>query len=158
MKFHKPHRLKGFDYSSACSYLLTITTKGRAPILSRVVYRGMYEPSTVELLPCGMVTEKYLLRIPDVYPNVTLDNYVIMPDHVHILLTIERNDAENKGTDKIIRATKAMITREIGRSIWQTDFYDVIADTEELFLRCDRYIDENPAAWIERHGEPTAPK
>lgn len=94
MKFHKPHRLQGFDYSSASSYLLTI----------------------------------------------------------------ERNAPDNKGTDKIIRATKAMITREIGRSIWQKDFYDVIADTEELFLRCDRYIDENPAAWIERHGEPTAPK
>ena len=158
MKFHKPHRLKGFDYSSASSYLLTITTMGRAPILSKVVYNGLYEPATVELLPCGAVTEKYLLRIPDAYPNVTLDNYVIMPDHVHILLTIERNAPDNKGTDKIIRATKAMITREIGHSIWQTDFYDVIADTEELFLRCDRYIDENPAAWIERHGEPNAPK
>ena len=158
MIFHKPHRLQGFDYSSASSYLLTITTKGRAPVLSEIVYRGLYEPATVKLLPCGTVTEKYLLHIPDVYPNVTLDNYVIMPDHVHILLTIERNAPDNKGTDKIIRATKAMITREIGRSIWQKDFYDVIADTEELFLRCDRYIDENPAAWIERHGEPTAPK
>ena len=60
MKFHKPHRLKWFDYSSACSYLLTFTTKGRAPILSKVIYRGMYEPSAVELLPYGTVTEKYL--------------------------------------------------------------------------------------------------
>ena len=161
MKFHKPHRLPGFDYSSACSYLLTFNVKGRREVLSEVVSQGMYAPPLVKLLPCGVIIEKYLLRISEVYPNVTLDNYVIMPDHVHVLLTIERSgssDPGQKGVDKMIRATKALATREIGYPIWQRDFYDVIADTEALFLRCDAYIDNNPAVWLEKNGEPESPK
>ena len=157
-KYHKPHRLKTYDYSSPGSYLLTFNTDGRKRILSSVVYRGMYEPATVELTDTGKITEKYLLRIPVVYPHVILENYVIMPDHVHVLLTIvpENNGEPIKrpGVDTMIRSTKTLITKELGFSIWQVDYYDVIADTEELFLLCDKYIDENPAAWLEKHDDP----
>ena len=157
-KFHKPHRLKTYDYSSPGSYLLTFNTDGRKRILSSVVYRGMYEPAAVRLTDIGIVTEKYLLRIPVVYPYVLLENYVIMPDHVHVLLTITQADEgaqiKRTGVDTIIRSTKTLITKELGYSVWQTDFYDVIADSEKLFLLCDKYIDDNPAAWLEKHDDP----
>ncbi len=59
----------------------------------------------------------------------------------------------------IVGSTKAMITKEIGRQIWQADFYDTIADSEFLFRRCDQYIDDNPAAWLDKNGvEPFDPK
>jgi len=157
-QFHKPHRLKTYDYSSHASYLLTFNVRDRKPLLSTVIDRGMYEPAAVSLKRIGRITEKYLQRIPVVYPHVLLENYVIMPDHVHLLLTIlpEEDGKYRKraGVDTIIRSTKTLITKEVGYSFWQPDFYDVIADSEELFLLCDKYIDENPAAWIEKHSDP----
>ena len=142
--------------------MLTFNTKEGRNILSEVVRPSRYEPATVRLTPYGRITEKHILHIPEAYSNVTLDNYVIMPNHVHLLLTVHFY-VPAKRKDKplisgIIRATKAMISREIGESIWQLDFYDVIADTEKRFLICDQYIDDNPAVWLEKRGiEPEIP-
>ena len=167
-QFDKPHRLATFDYSSVCSYMLTFDLKNKEQhLLSEIVYQGMYQPPLVKLKPYGEITEKYIKRIATVYKGVEVDNYVIMPNHVHLLLSIvERDPAyeQPKGNNlsriaTIMRSTKNMITREIGRSIWQKDFYDTIADTEEIFMRCDKYIDDNPAAWLEKHGmDPEYPK
>ena len=167
-QFDKPHRLATFDYSSVCSYMLTFDLKNKEQhLLSEIVYQGMYQPPLVKLKPYGEITEKYIKRLATVYKGVEVDNYVIMPNHVHLLLSIvERDPAyeQPKGNNlsriaTIMRSTKNMITREIGRSIWQKDFYDTIADTEEIFMRCDKYIDDNPAAWLEKHGmDPEYPK
>ena len=161
--FDKPHWLPGFDYSSVGSYMLTFTTRNREQILSNIVYQGIYHPPRVDLKPYGVVTEKYINRIESVYQGVKVENYVIMPDHVHLLLSVEeyikpvRKDKPRISV--IIGSTKAMITKEIGKQIWQADFYDTIADSEYLFLRCDQYIDDNPAVWLEKNGaEPFVPK
>ena len=133
--------------------MLTFVTEGRQPILSTVQYNGVLEPPSVCLSEYGKITEKYIENISKSYPYVFLDNYTIMPDHVHLLITVldTGNDKKNnKSVASIIRATKNMISREIGESIWQLDFHDVVADTEKRFLACDKYIDENPAAWLER--------
>ena len=160
-QFHKQHRLMTYDYSSPGSYMLTICVAGRNRILSKVEYRGMYEPAGVELTPTGRIAEKYINKIPHHYSCVTVDNYVIMPDHIHLLLTIEP-DVEflpkRPDIHTIIRMFKTMTTKELGYSIWQDSFYDVIAETEERFLICQKYIDENPAAWLEKQDEPFLPK
>ena len=160
-QFHKQHRLMTYEYSSPGSYMLTICVAGRKRILSKVVYRGMYAPASVELTETGRTVEKYLNCIPANYPFVTVDNYVIMPDHVHVLLTIEPgavSSDKRPNVHTIIRMLKTMVTKELGHSIWQDSFYDVIADTEKRFLICDKYIDENPAAWLEKNDEPFVPK
>ena len=156
-KFDKPHRLRSFDYSSVASYMLTFNTADKKCILSEILQRSIFEPPEVRLSAYGRITEKYILNIPNAYPNVTLDNYVIMPNHVHILLTI--NDyIPPKREDKpmisrIIQSTKSLTVKEIGEKIWQLDFYDVIADTEKRYLICDKYIDDNPAVWLEKSGD-----
>ena len=161
--FDKPHRLKSFDYSSVCSYMLTFNVKDRAQALSEIIDHGYLNPVEVRLKPWGRITERYIRNIESVYHGVILENYVIMPDHVHLLLTLDdyvpavRKDKPR--ISQIIRATKAMISREIGRSIWQLDFYDVVADTEEIFRRCDDYIDNNPIEWLRNNRtEPKDPK
>ena len=162
-KFDKPHRLPRFDYSSVGSYMLTFNTLHRQQLLSDIVQNSIYEPPTVILKPLGLITEQYIQQIESHYKGVKVDNYVIMPDHVHLLLTIEQY-IPPKRPDKprvavIIQQLKSIISKRWGQRIWQPDFYDVIADTEELFRRCDDYIDNNPAVWLERNGiEPPEPK
>ncbi len=152
--FRKPHRLKEYDYSAPGSYMLTFNTKDKNIPLSSVIPQGMFSPPIVELTKYGKIVEKYISRLPQVY-NVDLDNYVIMPDHVHVLLTIKPTDKQGKrtGVDTMIRSTKTLISKEIGFSIWQLDFYDVVIETEKEFRIYDQYIDDNPAAWIDRGKE-----
>ncbi len=162
-KFDKPHRLKDFDYSSVCSYMLTFNVLHRQHVLSDIIQNSIYEPPRVILKPLGNLTEQCIHQIESHYEGVKVDDYVIMPDHVHILLTIEQYiPAKRKDKPRvsvIIQQLKSAITKQCGRKIWQEDFYDVIADTEYLFRRCEEYIDNNPAVWLERNGiEPPAPK
>ena len=87
MKFHTPHRLKDFDYASFGSYMITFNTGTKEIVLSDIVPQELAQPE-VCLTPFGFVTEKYILRIPEVYSGVILDNYVIMPDHLHLLIKL----------------------------------------------------------------------
>ena len=157
-KFHKNHRLNHYDYSSANSYLLSFNTKNRKQILSSVSQPDKYQSPVVALSPYGIIAQKYILKIPLAYPGVTVDNYVIMPDHIHLLLTIEDTTENKYEISQTVRSTKGMITKEIGASIWQLDYYDVIADTEEIYRLCYDYIDNNPAVWLDSKMEPATPK
>ncbi len=156
-QMRRPHRLKGYDYSSAASYLLTFNTLDRKRVLSEIVSMGDYDPPRIDLLPYGKITEKYIFQIESHYPGTVLENYAIMPDHVHLLLTIERPADSSKTSysivAKIIHALKSLTSKEIGESIWQLDFYDVIAETEAMFSKLDTYIDNNPAAWLDKNGQ-----
>ena len=148
-------RLKGFDYSHGW-YFVTICTDKRKRILSRIsVGRGALTPPCVELSDIGRVVKKHIIRTNDVYPNVSINTLVIMPNHVHLIIAIE--PAAGGGVraprpttlSDIVRSIKAMVTRELGYSIWQTSFYDHVIRTEADYLRIWQYIDENPACWAE---------
>ncbi len=163
MKFRKPHRLAGFDYSSAASYFLTFNILDRKALLSEIKRESIFEPPVICLKSFGRITEKYILQIENHYSGVTLENYVIMPDHVHLLITVNNSSRPKNGSRSlvagIIQALKSLITKEVGFKIWQLDFYDTVIDTEDLFLKYDAYIDNNPAVWLDRAGiEPPAPK
>ena len=163
IKFRKPHRLRGFDYSAAASYFITFNTSDSKKILSEITRSDMFHPPVVCLKPYGAITEKYILQIEKYNPNVILDNYVIMPDHVHLLISVigDRETVKSKDSTlaRIVRTLKTLVTKELGISIWQLDFYDVIAETEEVFRKCDEYIDNNPSVWLDRAGaEPPPPK
>ena len=85
-------------------------------------------------------------QIPKHYPNVALDHYVVMPNHVHILLTIA--DAYGRqSVSTIIGHMKRWSTMQIGKPLWQKGFNDrVIRDDEEFYIKW-RYIDMNPLRW-----------
>ncbi|HOY61179.1 MAG TPA: transposase [Candidatus Woesebacteria bacterium] len=79
-KFEKQYRLKNWDYSSDGFYFITICTKDREN------YFGDIQNDKMKLSQIGMVTQKYLLQIPMHYKNILIDEFSIMPNHVHILL------------------------------------------------------------------------
>ena len=143
-------RLQNYDYSSNGLYFVTICTEEKKPILSRVVGDDAYiVPKKVVLKPCGVVVEKYINNINKTYKNVSVENYIIMPNHIHMLIFI---DNFNNGTmwassptklGTIIRSLKTMVTKEIGFSIWQRSYYDKIIRNEKHFQSVWNYIEYN---------------
>ena len=150
----KSPRLKEFDYGHGW-YFVTICTDRRREILGKVVGRGDHTPQCVELSPIGQVVEKYIHGINTAYQNVSVDSYVIMPNHVHMVVAIapvaDGGVWSPRPTDlmTVMRSFKTMVTRELGHSIWQASFYDHIIRNEADYLRIWQYMDNNPAHWAE---------
>ena len=79
----KPNRLSDYDYDQNGAYFVTVCTQDRRKILSTIVGDGSPVPK-----PAGMIAETMIAQIPDKYPSVSVDKYVIMPDHIHIIISL----------------------------------------------------------------------
>ena len=80
----KINRIPEFDYGVNGAYFVTICTQNRRKILSQIVGDGFPVPKTI-----GLLAEEYIKQIPQKYSGVYVDKYVIMPDHIHMLLRID---------------------------------------------------------------------
>ncbi len=95
LRERKPTRLRNFDYSTNGAYFITICTQNRKKILSHIVGGDVLDaPSAVELLPYGIIADKYIKQLNDFYENIEIGSYVIMPNHIHILLCILNVETE----------------------------------------------------------------
>ena len=97
----KTIRLQNYDYSQAGAYFVTICTAYKRPLFG-VVRRGdpcgrPPVPVYVELSETGRIVESYLTEIPSHYPDVHLASYVIMPDHIHMILVLTQNQPQRAG-------------------------------------------------------------
>ena len=79
-------RLKNFDYSTPGAYFITICTHNRKCTLSRVV-GAIHESPEIELTDYGKITDETIRNIPERY-KATVDRYVIMPNHIHLIIII----------------------------------------------------------------------
>jgi REP element-mobilizing transposase RayT len=147
----KINRLKGYDYSSLGSYFITICTKERQEILCKIVGDAAFGVPNVELTEIG---EKVKERIDSLTtnPNIRLETYVIMPNHVHLLITITdgtpRAAPPTKTTiSQTVNALKSLTTKQLGYSIWQRSYHDHIIRSEKDFSFIAEYIDNNPMTW-----------
>ena len=153
----KHSRLKTYDYTNSGCYFITFCTKDRAHVLSSIVGRGAFTPPRVELTNIGKIAAEVIERTSVVYPGISIDNYVIMPNHVHLLIRISPvdggvraprpTDNRSMSVTEVIKAIKSITTRKIGMKIWQTSFYDHIIRDDEDYQTRFRYIEENPAKW-----------
>lgn len=150
----KHPRLDNFDYSSDGAYFITICTQNKKCLLSRIVEQ---EPTLVEVeyTEYGKVAKKQLLLLEQRYPFVQVAQYVIMPNHIHIILVIENTaPKENFRTtvSDIICAYKSLTTRECKKispveKVFQTSFYEHIIRGKEDYEEIVKYIYENPLRW-----------
>jgi putative transposase len=76
-------RYRGYDYSSPGKYFITICTKNKIP------YFGNVENGKMILSELGIIAENFWREIPDHFPNIKLDEFIIMPDHIHGIIIIE---------------------------------------------------------------------
>lgn len=194
---HRPERLRGYDYSRPGCYFVTFNTRVRGEnILCKVVKDAREgEASSVGPAPlcrpipqstenshqevfcvltqAGRVLKRLLEQIPSVYDDVDLDRYVIMPDHVHLLIWIKdsslgsgelpEGDGLHRGAGptpipKIIHAVKVLSTKELGESIWQEHYYDHIIRSQRDLENTRQYIRNTPLKWLlSRERDDPAP-
>ena len=95
-KNRKTPRLRTFDYNTVGVYFITICTQNRKCLLSRVVGTGvldcpyhLIDRAKIELTAYGKIAEKYINQLNDFYDHLSVEHYVIMPNHIHILLFIK---------------------------------------------------------------------
>ncbi|MBP3683945.1 MAG: transposase [Oscillospiraceae bacterium] len=135
----KNPRLKGYDYSKTNYYFVTICTHNKQFLFGKI------GENTEE----KKIAETGILEIPIHYPEVRIEHYAVMPNHVHILLYL--SDGKNS-MDQIIGKYKAHVTRQIHKihpdlKIWQDSFHDHIIRDEKGFQKIWLYIDSNPMNW-----------
>ena len=109
------------------------------------------------MLPYGSIAEKHLINMQRFYGDIYIDKFVIMPNHVHMLLCVPYEDEvlPDKPTikkDKISRfigTFKRFCRRDCGKNIWQYRSYDHIIRDEQDYRKIWNYIECNPGKWTE---------
>lgn len=153
-------RLKGYDYTSNGSYFVTICSHERQSIFGEIK-DGVFQQNHL-----GLVAQKCWLKIPKHHKYVGLDEFVIMPNHIHGILWIEQTEASKKVTPAfakgrtpnslgtIIATYKAVVTKEIRQltqsphfKVWHRNYYDVVIRDDEALYNFRRYIQQNPLKW-----------
>lgn len=148
----KQIRLKDFDYSSDGAYFITICSTDRKQIFSKVIKsKDIVAANTVRLSNIGKIIEQNIHNIETVYPCVNVVNYIIMPNHLHLILAIDTNGQTMFAPTitRVIKQFKGVVSKQVGYSIWQRNFYDhIIRDENDLMTKME-YISSNPEKWEE---------
>ncbi|MEG2699349.1 MAG: transposase, partial [Ruthenibacterium sp.] len=84
----KPNRLKDYDYSQNGAYFITICTKDRSELLWMVGTRNARPQEPASLSEYGVVIEGAIQKITEHYPCISVPNYVVMPNHIHMILVV----------------------------------------------------------------------
>ena len=189
----KSTRLKNFDYSSAGAYFVTICIRDRMHILSEIIKtdltatdktigtavgEGLAPPEiTVKLKPCGEVVKEQLQSIEIRFPSVTVEDYVIMPDHIHALIFLHEKAggaspsptlddiicafkaggaSPSPTLDDVICAFKSLTSRSckqkygIEKMFQRSSAEHIVRDREDYETR-RKYIYENPKRWYYKY-------
>ena len=139
----KKIRVGEYDYSQCGAYFVTICTQNRRPILSNIV------GDDAHIVPkrYGQIAEKYLKNAAEI------EKYVIMPDHIHMLIRLEEQGAEKRSPQasriaSIVRSIKTLTTKEIGEPIFQRSYYDHAIRNQRDYNEIWEYIENNPRKWM----------
>jgi len=167
----KPTRIRKYDYSSAGAYFVTICTQDRKRIMSEIISTNdkcisktnenivggdvLDAPFCIKLLPYGVIAEKYIKQLDDFYNNIKIDHYIIMPDHIHIMIFVYKSGASRTSPptrqhsiiSRFVSTFKRFCNKEYGENIWQESFYDHIIRNDQDYEEHIKYIYENPIKW-----------
>ncbi|MEN8194667.1 MAG: transposase [Bacteroidota bacterium] len=155
----KKNRLSEYDYSQNGYYFITICTKNKGE------YFGKINNGKILLSEIGNLTKKHWNEISQHFPFIELDEYVIMPNHIHGIIIIDNENnvgnnyscsLQNRNMEllpKIISQFKSSVTRQIRKQFnnydfaWQKSFFDHIIRTEKSLFNIRNYIFYNPSKW-----------
>ena len=160
----KTPRYQSFDYNSVGVYFITICTQNRRCILSRIVGTGVLDCPQPELTRYGEIADKYIKQLNDFYEHLSVEKYVIMPNHIHFLLWVKENknktdngqsgtpvptnvERANNACSQFVSTFKRFCNKEYGENIWQVRFNDHIIRNRDDYEEHVKYIYENPIRW-----------
>ena len=156
----KPLRMSHYDYNTPGAYFLTFCTHDRRQTLSHIV-GAIHESPEPHLTDCGRIVDSVMQNIPE-HLHVTIDRYVIMPNHVHLIAVITDDDALRAIRESPLRSSTIMskligyikmnsskaIRRHYGDvTVWQRGYYDHVVRNQEDYLALAEYIQTNPLRW-----------
>ena len=181
---HRSIRLKGYDYTRAGAYFVTICTKDRTCLFGDVA------DGVMRLNQMGHIVRQCWLAIPDHVPPVLLDEFVVMPNHVHGIIVLVSTDTvgathasppqhasplqnddtptrprgpQRQSVGSIVVSFKSAATKRInehrgtpGAPVWQRDYFEHIIRNDESLNRICEYILNNPLQWDLDRENPLA--
>jgi REP element-mobilizing transposase RayT len=171
-------RLPDRDYAANGWYFVTICTKNCIYHLGNGIVSGK-----VQLTPIGEIAQKFFVEIPNYSKHIYIDAYVVMPNHVHGIVVIDKptdiavlrhknrevditqNEFMSQISPKagslstIIRSYKSAVTRWCRRNqheyfAWQERFYESIIRADDSIDKIRQYIINNPAKWEQNKNNP----
>ena len=109
------------------------------------------------LSPVGQCVKEQILALPKRYPAVHIDHYVIMPNHIHLLVSFHSNSGGASPSPTLFNAVgvlKSLSTRlsrdNLGSlPLWQRSYYEHVIRNKNDYREIWEYIAQNPARWVE---------
>ena len=158
LKNRKTTRLHGANYNCTGVYFLTLCTQNRQCLLSRIVGTGVPDGPSIELLQYGKIADKYINQLNDFYDFINIEKYVIMPNHIHLLLQVKSPPngpsrtpvptvIQNSVVSRFVSTFKRFCNKEYGKNIWQYRSNDHIIRNKKDYEEHLKYILENPIQW-----------
>jgi len=161
-------RLQGYDYSQAGVYYVTLCTTAKQCLFGDVVV------DKVALNVYGNIAEACWMGISTHFSDVQLDEFVVMPNHLHGIIVItstarathasplqQRPGPARRSLGAIMGSFKSAATKQInlvrnspGEPIWQRNFYEHIVRSDANLNAIRQYIQANPARWAEDNENP----
>ena len=142
----KPNRLTCYNYAENGAYFITCCTKDRCCLFSD-------RENPVQLTPWGKIVEQTICEIPDHYSGVQLVQYVVMPNHVHLLLLLSNSDVS---VSQVVQQLKHMASVRFVPPAWQKSFHDRVVRNAHEYKKIMEYIDNNPLRWeLDRYYQKT---
>ncbi len=159
-------RIPGYDYSQPGYYFVTLCTQDRDLLF------GMMQDQWMIPNDLGKLVEACWQEIPHHFPEIALDAFILMPNHLHGILVITgRGTACRAPTSKvhqpafgkptagslatIIRSFKSAVTRgwhmnlcRVDRPIWQRNYFEYVIRNDRKLAQIREYIASNPAKWL----------
>lgn len=156
LPIRKHPRLSSHDYSSNGSYFITFCVKDMHEMLGQVVVgRNALGAPFVQLSGYGILVHAEIKNTYLYYRGIQVDNFVVMPNHVHMIVTLQQDGAPGASRPtsalipNVIGALKRKTNKAFGFNMWQTSYHDHIIRGEAEYQRMWQYIDQNPATWAQ---------
>ena len=145
------NRLCDYDYSTAGGYFITICAQNRQKIFWDHVGAIIDRPQDVPLSEIGRYLQLAVEQIPICYPAISVDHYVIMPNHLHLLLQINTDDDGRPMVaptiSTVVQQLKGVVSKKVGAPVWQKGYYDHVVRGQQDYLDIWNYIEGNPSKW-----------
>lgn len=148
----KSIRLKEYDYSKQGGYFITICLQNKQKLLGEILDQKM------NLNGAGKMAQEEIVNLPERFPEIEIGEFIVMPNHIHLVIFIVDKTTETIGT--ITGILKSIITHKytqgvknnnwprFNKTLFQRNFYEHVIRNEKDLETINEYIFNNPAKWL----------